>query len=214
MTAVDDILARIDPQQLADALGTDQATARNAAKAAIPTLLGSLQANTQTADGEASLLKALDQHVDTVFGDSVDLTAVDTNDGRRIVQHAIADDPQRLQGLGGFGDGLIAKLLPLLAPIVMSYLAQKLSGATASTSSTTTGTTAPAGSGDALGDLLGGLLGGGSTPSSAGGLGGILGQVLGGATATTSTKQGSGTGSGTRPSGDALTDLLGKILGR
>ena len=192
MSAIDEILSSIDPQQLAAALGTDQDTALNAAAAAIPTLINSLQANAGSAEGEAGLLQALGQHAEGVYGDSIDLDAVDTADGRKIVAHMLADDPQRLQAVGGLGGGLLSKLLPLLAPIVMSYLAKKLGMG---------GRAASGGSGNILGDLLGGILGGGTQQSGAGGgLGDLLGGLLGGSQA------GSGSGGG-------LGDLLGGILG-
>ena len=192
MSVIDEILGSIDPEQLAAAVGTDQQTAMDAAAAAIPTLINSLQANaTASADGEASLLQALGQHADGIFGDQVDLGHVDTEDGRKIVAHALADDPQRLQALGGFGGGLLSKLLPLLAPIVMSYLSKKLLGGGASSG----------GSGNVLGDLLGGILGGGATQQSAGGgLGDLLGSILGG-------------GSAQQSSGGGLGDLLGSVFG-
>ena len=173
MSATDEILAGINPQQLAAALGTDEATAMNAAAAAIPTLIGSLQANAASPEGSEGLLTALGQHAGSgLFGDTVDLNAVDTADGQKILAHALADDPQRLQAVSGLGGNLLSKLLPLLAPIVMSYLARKLGmgGSTAS----------QAGSGDILGDLLGGLLGGAGGSAAGGGLGDILGQILGG----------------------------------
>jgi hypothetical protein len=182
MGAIDDILAGIDPDQLGAALGTDPETARNAAAAVIPTLINGLQANAGTADGASSLMDALGQHAGSgLYGDTVDLNAVDTGDGQKIVAHALADDPSRLQAVSGLGGGLLSKLLPLLAPIVMSYLAKRLGmgGAAAQTQ-------ASGGSGEILGDLLGGLLGGGGLgggTASGGGLGDILGQILGGGAA-------------------------------
>lgn len=180
MSAVDEILSSIDPAQLAAALGTDEVTARDAAAAAIPTLINSLQANTASADGESGLLAALGQHAgsDLFVGDQVDLTAVDTADGQKIVAHALADDPTRLQAVSGLGGGLLAKLLPLLAPIVMSYLAKKLGMGGSSTQQSD----ASGGSGDLLGTILGSILGGGGAGAAggAGGLGDLLGQILGG----------------------------------
>ncbi len=243
MSATDEILAGINPQQLAAALGTDEATAWNAAAAAIPTLLGSLQANATSAEGSAGLLNALGQHSGS-YGETVDLDQVDTADGQKIVAHALADDPQRLQAVSGLGGDLLSKLLPLLAPIVMSYLARKLGMGGSSTQQE--------GSGNILGDLLGGILGGAGGSAAGGGLGDILGQVLGGGQPTGAPSpvqtqpaptQGSGTvfntpgfntqdGSGglripeedteERPSqssqqqgsGDVLGGLLGQILGR
>ena len=214
MSATDEILAGINPQQLAAALGTDEATAMNAAAAAIPTLIGSLQANAASPEGSEGLLTALGQHAGSgLFGDTVDLNAVDTADGQKILAHALADDPQRLQAVSGLGGNLLSKLLPLLAPIVMSYLARKL-GMGGST-------TSQAGSGD----LLGGLLGGAGGSATGGGLGDILGQILGGG--QTAGAQAPGTQAGSAPtpdsgnivntpggSGDILGGLLGQILGR
>ncbi len=243
MSATDEILAAIDPAQLAAALGTDERTARDAAAAAIPTLISSLQANAGSADGEAGLLGALGQHAgtDLFAGDRVDLDEVDTADGRKIVAHALADDPARLQAVSGLGGGLLSKLLPLLAPIVMSYLARKLGmGGKAGQAS--------GGSGDLLGSILGGILGGGPGGTS-GGLGDLLGQILGGGQQSAPsaspaeppdapgpagsggvfTAPGNDTGlriptddspeqaqPQSRPSGagDPLGDLLGQILGR
>ena len=189
MNATDDILSSIDPQQLAAALGTDQDTALKAAAAAIPTLINSLQANVGSAEGEAGLLQALGQHADGVYADSIDLNAVDTADGQKIVAHMLADDPQRLQAVGGLGGGLLSKLLPLLAPIVMSYIAKRLGMGSAPAGGS-------GGSGNILGDLLGGILGGGTQQSG----GGALGDLLGGS-------QSGSTGGG------GLGDLLGGLLG-
>lgn len=195
MSATNDILAGINPQQLAAALGTDEATAMNAAAAAIPTLIASLQANAASTEGSEGLLSALGQHADSgLFGDTVDLNAVDTADGQKIVAHALANDPQRLQAVSGLGGNLLSKLLALLAPIVMSYLARRL-GMGGST-------TSQAGSVSILGDILGGA--GGS--AAGGGLGDILGQIL-------AYDQGSRQ-QPAQGSGDILGGLLGQILGR
>jgi hypothetical protein len=233
MSAIDDILAGIDSRQLAAALGTDEQTAMSAAAAVIPTLIGGLQANSSSGEGADSLLQALGQHADSTVGGTVDLDQIDTADGRKIVAHTLADDPQRLQAVSGLGGDLLAKLLPLLAPIVMSYLARKLGmGGSANSSGT---------SGGGLGDLLGGILGGGS--GAGGGLGDLLGQILGGGHTSTAqagqapastgsgpvfnAPDGSGgfqipTGDAAPPdqqqpaqdSGDLLGGLLGQILGR
>jgi hypothetical protein len=202
VSAVDEILSSIDPAQLAAALGTDEETASRAAAAAIPTLITSLQANTGSADGEAGLLAALGQHADGLSGDRVDLNAVDIADGQKILAHALADDPTRLQAVSGLDGGLLAKLLPLLAPIVMSYLAGKLGMGGASGQ-------AQGGSGDVLGDLLGGLLGGGAGGASAGGLGDILGQILGGQQSQAPAQP---AGFPADPSGDAGSSSSGGVF--
>ena len=215
MSAVDEILAGIDAQQLAAALGTDEPTAMSAAAAAIPTLLGGLRANSSTGDGAGSLLEALGQHADGTFDDTVDLDRVDTADGRKIVAHTLADDPQRLQAVSGLGGDLLAKLLPLLAPIVMSYLARKLGmGGPAD---------APSASGGVLGDILGQILGGGqqATPQAdQAPVGSDSGGVFnapdgsGGFQIPTEDSAPPDQQQPTQGSGDFLGGLLGQILGR
>ncbi len=221
--AVDEILSGIDLRALAAQLDTDPEEVRQVAETAIPTLLGSLQANAADPEGRESLLGALRHHT----GEIHDLDLVDTDDGRRILGHVFADDPQRIQPLAGQNGGLLARLLPILAPIVMSWLARKVLGGGGQQSS------------GGLGDLLGGMLGGGAPGQQpGGGLGDILAQVLGGALGggpaapaqpsgypgfpgggTTTPGQwpvpgDPGAAQGGQSSGDALGDLLGQILGR
>lgn len=183
MGATEEILSSLDLDQLAQMLGTDKASAGRAAAAAIPTLIGGLQANSGDEAGANGLIGALGNHADDIYSDAVNLADVDVADGRKIVAHALAEDPQRVAGLAGIDGDLLAKLLPLLAPVVMSYLAKKLG--VGSNSST----------GGVLGDLLGGLLGG-SGQSGSGGLGDLLGGLL-----------------GNESTGDAIGDLLGGFLG-
>lgn len=85
---------------------------------------------------------------------------------------------------GGIGAGkeLIGKLLPILAPIVMAWLARKLGGGAgaAPDEPADDGPDEGGGFGGVLGDVLGGVLGGAG--ESAGGgidLGGVLGDLLG-----------------------------------
>jgi hypothetical protein len=191
MSATDDILSQIPLDQLAAQLGVDEASAERAARSAIPALLGGMGANAQNPDGAASLSRALGQHATGSLQD-LDLSQVDTDDGGKIVSHVFgANEPEVVNRLGGGdgGGGIMSKLLPLLAPIVMSWLAGKLGGGTRSDG----GQAATPGGGidDMLGDVLGGSSGGGG-----GDLGDLLGGVLDGA-----------------GSGGGLGDLLGGLLG-
>jgi hypothetical protein len=183
MGAAEEILKNLDINQLANMLGVDADSATAAVTAAIPTLLSSMQANSDDEDGEAALETAVAKHADT-GADGSDLSAINIEDGRKIVKHAIADDPQRLAALSGIDKDLVAKLLPILAPIVMNYLAKKFLN-------TDSGSTTP------IGELIGGLL----ESSSSSGLGDLLGGLLGGG----STKDAD-------DSGIDLGDLLGRIL--
>lgn len=185
MTAADEIIADLPLDRLAQQLGTDPATAEEAVRAALPTLFGGLQTNvTADDDGARSLAEALGQHSDPqFFAGGIDLDAVDTADGQAIVRHMFANSPDSAQVLqaraGGVGGDLLARLLPILAPIVMSYIAKKLGMGGPAQQPQQPG--AGGGLGDLLGPILGGMLGGGGGAGSmGGGFGDILGQILAG----------------------------------
>ena len=183
MDNLDDLVAQIPMDQVAGALGVDREEAERAVRSSLPALVAGMKANADDPAGAASLGEALGQHR-FQLQNNVDLLDVDADDGDKIVQHVFGEQRaqvvDRLGGLGGLGgtgdgSGLIAKLLPILAPIVMAWLAKRVSGAAPQAPE------APGSQGDApfggggLGDILGGLLGG-----EGGGLGDLLGGLLGG----------------------------------
>jgi hypothetical protein len=176
VSAVDDILSQIPLGQLADQLGVDQGTAEQAARQALPALLGGMEANAQDPAGAQSLAGALGAHSPALVEGGVNLDEVDTDDGDKIVGHVFGDNRGEVvnrlgaTGSGGGGQDLIGKLLPILAPIVLSYLAGRLGGGGGKTSAVSAG---------GLGDILGGLLGGGGK-GGGGGIGDLLGGLLGG----------------------------------
>jgi hypothetical protein len=171
MDELDDIVASIPMNALADRLGVDPQTAESAVRQALPALLGGLQANAADPAGAASLTGALAEHPPDLVAGGVDLSQVDSDDGQKIVGNIFGSNSdqvaQTLGGnLGGSGD-LIKKLLPVLAPIVLSYLSSRMrAGGTTGSEPQPSG-----GVGDLLGsintsggsvlDMLGGLLGGG-----------------------------------------------------
>jgi hypothetical protein len=224
MSEIDEILSQVPMDQVAAALGVDRSEAEQVTRTAIPALLGGMQANAADPAGAASLTSAVQQHDTAALG--ADLDQIDTQDGQRIVQNVFGDQTNdvvaRLGGATpGEGSSLIQKLLPIIAPIVMAYLAKKLQGAGAG-SGTAAATDDPmgglggmlGGAGGAgaggLGDVLGSVLGGGAaaggSAGSGGGIGDILGQVLGG-TGGSQTQPGTPTGQG------GIGDLLGGVLG-
>ncbi|ROR96477.1 uncharacterized protein DUF937 [Salana multivorans] len=217
MTDLNELLSIIPIDQVAAQLGVDRATAQEGVAAAIPALLGGMEANAKDPAGEASLVKALATKDTTLADGAVDVSRVDVVDGGKIVRNVFGDRTDDvIATLGGApgkqSEGLVAKLLPILAPIVLSFLAKKLLGGGTPAADPATGQAAgeaPHGSmGGGLGDILGGLLNGlgaggqTSTPSS-GGLGGGLGDLLGGMFG------GGSSGSGGGGIGDLLGDLLG-----
>ena len=207
MSEIEQIISQVPMDQVAAALGVDRSEAEQATRTAIPALLGGMQANAQDPAGAASLAGALQQHDGSALGAPVD--QLDTHDGQKIVQNVFGDQTSdvvaRLGGAApGASSGMLAKLLPILAPIVMAYLAKKLQGGG--------GGAATGGSSGGLGDILGSVLGGGASGGTAsqGGLGDILGQVLGGAGGAQTQP---GTPSGQGGMGDILGGVLGGLLG-
>ena len=209
MAAVDDILQNLPIDQLAQQVGAQPQEVQQAVQTALPALLGGLQANAQ-GGGASSIVEALGQHDDDLLNGGVDLNQVDQADGERIASHIFGPNQEQVySALGGTSasGGLMKKLIPILAPIVLSYLANKvlkgggLGGAMGGGGTAPQQGQAPAdqsaqggpGSLDSmLQDVLGGALGGGtatqqtqapqqSEQDSGGGiLGGILGGLLGG----------------------------------
>ena len=197
MTELREILEQIPVDQIAGLLGTDRESARAAIEAAVPTLLAGMQSNAQAPDGAASLESALAQHRDGLADGGVDASQVDTADGEKIVSHVFGGQQDQVasqlagtSNLGGVGGDLVRKLLPILAPIVMSYLAKKIlggqnvgGGAGDVAGRDGSGDSAGQPGGIDLGSILGGILGGGpqgGAGAPGGGFGDILGGILGG----------------------------------
>ena len=193
MSALEDILADIPMDQLAAELGVDEATAEQAARQAIPALLGGMQANAEDPAGARSLAGALGDHPSDLIDGGVNLDQVDANDGEKIVGNIFGPNQDQVANtlggnLGGQAGGLIQRLLPILAPIVLAYLSKRLIGQRQDSGHD---------------DPLGSILGGGATRSS-NPLNDLLSSMLGGgATAG---------GSSQSPDGSIL-DILGGLLG-
>ena len=216
MSAVDDILGAMPADQISQQVGATPDEVRTAAAAVLPALLGGLRANAGDPSGAGSILQALGQHDDDLLAGGADLSAIDEQDGTAIASHIFGDQEDevvnRLGGLpavGGSGSGgaLVRKLLPILAPMVLSWLANRvlkggggLGGGTAGAQS------------DAAPSLPGG--GGGSVPGSLDDmLRDVLGSATGGSSTTPSTSSaGDRSAAGFDP-GSIIGDVLGGILG-
>lgn len=216
MSAVDDILGALPADQISQQVGASPDEVRTAAAAVLPALLGGLQANAGDPSGAGSILQALGQHDDDLLTGGADLSAIDEQDGSAIAGHIFGDQQDEvvnrlggLQAVGGSGLGgaLVRKLLPILAPMVLSWLANKVlkgGGGVGGTTSTRQADPAPS--------LPGG--GGGSTPGSLDDmLRDVLGSATGGSSATPSgASSGGGSAAGFDP-GSIIGDVLGGILG-
>jgi hypothetical protein len=226
MASYDEILGQLPLQQLASQWGVDESEVEQAAQTALPALLGGMQANAQDPAGAQSLASALADHQGATVNSLAD---VDEQDGQRIVGNIFGDNTDQvmsqLGGVGAAGGGsgsggsLVQKLLPILAPIVMSWLANKIGqgglgsilggaagGSQPSASAPDSGPLFPGGEGASSGPVQ---VPGGSAPASSGSnpLEDILGQVLGGASG------GGGAGGAGGGAGDVLGGILGGLLG-
>jgi hypothetical protein len=209
MDPADEILSQIPISQLAQQLGVDEATAEEAVRSAVPALLGGMAANAQDPGGAASLENALSQHTSNPL-EGLGIEGIDTKDGEAIVGNVFGDNTdQVVNKLGGQAGGksLMQQLLPILAPIVLSMLADKFMKGQAggpapapAGGGPSAGGTMPSGGGGTGGleDLLGSATSAGGSGGSAGGIGDLLGGLLGGS-------------SGGSTAG--IDDLLGGLLG-
>jgi hypothetical protein len=217
MSAYDDILGALPVDDIAGRVGASPDDVRQAAAAVVPALLGGLDANAQ-GGGAGSLLDALGQHDPGLLSGGADLGQLDEQDGAAIAGHIFGDrqddvvarlgeSPLSGQGVGG---ALVKKLIPILAPMVLSWLAGRVLGGRGGSS----GSSGSSGGGAAAPAPSPSLPGGGSSgaPGSLEDmLKDVLGSATGGATQGGSTKQ--APSSGGIDAGSIIGDLLGGILG-
>ena len=216
MSSYDEILDQVPMDELAAQLGVDRSEVEQAAQSALPALLGGLQANASDPAAADSLMSALSDHQAPISG----LGDVDVQDGQAIVGNIFGANTDQVVnqlgslGGGGSGGGLVQKLLPILAPIVLSWLANRMGqggglggvlggGSTQSEATTGGGALFPGGQGAGSGPVQSPGRAG-TSAGSANPIEDILGQVLAGA--------GGGTGGG-GGAGDILGGILGGLLG-
>ncbi|PRB17226.1 DUF937 domain-containing protein [Microbacterium sp. MYb62] len=173
--ALDDILAQVPIDDIAEKLGVSRDEARVAVEQGGAVLLGGLAKNAETDEGSAAIQNALKKHEGASGAAKVD--DIDQADGDKIVAHILGSKKTEVtkeltesKATPGIDFG---KLLPILAPIVMGLIANANKDKTAKTD-------AGAESSGGIGDLIGGLLGGGSGSGSGGGIGDVIGGLLGG----------------------------------
>ncbi len=190
--------------QLSNHIGAEPEQTATATEGVFATLLGGLANNASTETGLASLGSALDRNHDgTMLDDLMGMVggmlrgggSNGATDGPGIVGHVLGDRQEvaaeQISQRSGLNIGQIMKLLPILAPIVMSVLGKtKNSGGLdlGSLAGVLMGsaqqTQQRGGMGDLIGSVLGGVLGGGQQQQQpqqgGGGLAGVLGGIFGG----------------------------------
>lgn len=160
-------------QQVSQQLGLDQNQASQAVTAALPLLMGALGRNASQPQGAQSLLNALQKDHLGGGGGGFDLDGIlgavlgggggNATNGAGILGHVFGGQtPQAAQLLGqktGLDSGRSGQLLAILAPIVMSFLAQRFAQqGNAGQLSQALGQEAPPTGNGGIGDLLGGML--------------------------------------------------------
>lgn len=204
-------------KRVARAAGVNEKQAENVMGNAIPLLVQAMSDNAGTKIGAESLYEALGQHSNGLSA-AEQLDGADLEDGDRIIGKILGDNKQgvteALAKQAGVTKGNSAKILALLAPVILSLISTETntnntsSGGLSSLLSLFTDddtghsgaqTTSSSGFGDigtAL--LMGALLGGGSGSSGGSTGGSLLSSLLGGGQQTSQ-----------QQSGGLLSSLLG-----
>ena len=128
---VEGILGQLGPSglsEIATSLGADQGMVESAASAALPAIIAGMAKNSQQPQGAESLSKALGDHSPSIF-DALGPILAGGGDGGKILGHILGsnqkDVGQNISGQSGLDLGLVMKLLPILAPLVMGYLSKE-----------------------------------------------------------------------------------------
>jgi hypothetical protein len=182
MTDLNAVLAMVPVADIASRLGIPEDVASAAVKQVLPGLVGGLAANASSAEGSASLHKALGKHVDG----TTDVAEIDTDDGAKIVKNVFGGNTDQVASKLAENEpkpnvtaDIIKQVLPIVAPIVLSYIATQMfkPAASAKPAAGTAKSSGTSAGGIDLGGMLGGLL---SDPKTQSMIGGLLGGLLGG----------------------------------
>lgn len=129
---LDGIMGELGPNgmaQLAKGLGADESMVTSAISAALPAIIAGMANNTRNQQGAESLSTALDDHSPSIFGQLGELLASGGGDGGKILGHVLGANQPKVESnvaqQSGIDIGLIMKLLPILAPLVMGYLSRE-----------------------------------------------------------------------------------------
>lgn len=125
--------------QLSGLLGASQEDTGKAVAAALPMLVGSIAGNADQPQGINALAGALSSGHDGSILDMLGpllsggyATRALGSDGSRILGHLLGDQQGTVESsvaqFAGVDNGLVQKLLPLIAPIVMGYIGKKVMG--------------------------------------------------------------------------------------
>jgi hypothetical protein len=184
MADLSSLLKEIPVGDIAKQLGIDESVAEAAVQQIVPGLVAGLAANAQDPAKAASLTKAVSHDRGGV---KKKVSEIDVEDGKKIVKNVYGDKQDavtaklaasatKASGAGDVTQDIIKQIIPIVAPIVLAWIANQFLGGNKDKEETSAKEESSSGG---LGDLLGGLLGGGSSSGSSSG-GDVLGDLLGG----------------------------------
>lgn len=132
MAISDDILQAIDADQInsiAQQFGVEPAQVQAVIQDAAPAVLGGMSRNAQSDEGAASLANALGDHADAnPLGDLGSLLGGGV--GGAILEHVLGGSTNQVSDAigskAGVDGGTAQKILKVVAPIIMAYLAKKV----------------------------------------------------------------------------------------
>ncbi|HEX7196348.1 MAG TPA: DUF937 domain-containing protein [Candidatus Limnocylindria bacterium] len=122
--------------QISQRIGADETQTRTAVNAAVPALLAALSQDAERGSGLQEAIRrdhdgAILDQLSEYLGGNAQLSPRTTN-GSGILEHTLGarqpDMEQALSAKSGLDLGTIARLLPILAPIVMGMLGKKSQG--------------------------------------------------------------------------------------
>jgi hypothetical protein len=186
MAGLDELFAQIPVADIANKIGADQGEVNNAIKTLVPALVGGLAENVQSNEIDSSKIESATAKLggSDLLDGGVSVDQVDETEGNNLVASLFGGNDSNavasaLAGTGAGGSGLIQKLLPILAPIVLAYIGKQLANRGGGGAAQPQAQAQSAGGGG-LGDILGGILGGAGGGGGNNPLGSILGSVMGG----------------------------------
>ncbi len=188
MALIDTIQQQLDDRtvsQLSQQLGADPETTRQAVPAALTAILGGLSQNAQQPGGAQQLENVLTDHAGGGLMDSLGGLGgllgggSASSQGGGILSHIFGNhQPAVASQVGqstGLNSGQAGRLLILLAPFVLSYLAKQRQQQQVPVNTGAGAGYAPAGGGAMDGGMTGGGMGGGMTGGGSGG--GVMGSI-------------------------------------
>ena len=117
---------------IAAAVGGDPASVGKGVAAAIPALITALARKADTPDGAANLFDALSKNFDGSMLDNLSNLAASplAAHGLPFLQNILGDaqgtTENKIAKISGLDTGLIGRLLPILAPVVLSYVGRMI----------------------------------------------------------------------------------------